>query len=63
MNKIPGKYRNKKNQLTYIAYEIVTDQTNSNCGNSMVLYYSIVGTEKFVRDFDEFFEKFEYIGD
>lgn len=43
---------------TYFMCNIVTNTTNENDGQAMVLYYSMTGIS-FVREFNEFIEKFE----
>lgn len=42
---------------TYFMYDIVTNATNENDGQQMVLYYSLDGM-RFVREVNEFIEKF-----
>ena len=43
---------------TYFMCDIVTNTTNENDGQIMVLYYSMTGI-RFVREVNEFIEKFE----
>lgn len=56
MNKL---YRNKKNGNLYIYHGEVINCTNENDGQVMVSYGSMEKGEKFVREKNEFFEKFE----
>lgn len=57
-------FRNKKTQQYYKVKAIAVDATNSRNGNSVIVYirdgtYSPV----FVRDMDEFKEKFEEVNE
>lgn len=47
-----------KTGKTYFMCDIVTNTTNEYYGQAMVLYYSMTGI-RFVREFNEFIEKFE----
>ena len=43
---------------TYFMCDLVTNTTNENDGQPMVLYYSMTGI-RFVREVNEFIEKFD----
>lgn len=60
MNKMRNcKYRNKKNGKTYIVLGEVVDCTNERDGTICILYND--GLKLFVREKNEFFEKFEKV--
>ena len=44
---------------TYFMCDLVTNTTNENDGQPMVLYYSMHNGRRFVREFNEFIEKFD----
>lgn len=56
-------YRNKKKDAYYLFIGSGTDCTNSNSDNnvSYVMYQSLAGEMKFVREEKEFYEKFELV--
>lgn len=55
-------YRNKKNGYLYRVYDSVVDATNSTEGRIMILYGPLDSDKPlFVRDRDEFREKFEKV--
>lgn len=54
----PTLYVNNKKQTIYKALGYVTDATNANDGDKMVLYTDINGTAIYVRESKEFFNKF-----
>lgn len=54
--------RNKKNLKLYKVLDEVTNSTNENDGQVMVLYQDLKG-KKYVREKSEFLEKFEKVED
>lgn len=54
-----NKYRNKKNGKIYIVIGKVIDCTNERDGTICILYND--GQKLFVREENEFFEKFERV--
>lgn len=55
------KYKNKKTGQIYILLREIVDATNSREGKTVVLYIEPVQHRMYVRDTDEFLEKFEVI--
>lgn len=58
------RYRNKKTGNVYVVLGQVTNATNAQDGQEMVLYARDEGwarSQKFVRDINEFTEKFEEV--
>ena len=57
-------YINKKNKRLYYVQKICKDATNSREGNIVVVYYDVENENPwYVRDLEEFKEKFEEICD
>lgn len=54
-----NKYKNKKNGKIYIVLGTVIDYTNEREGTICILYND--GKKLFVREKNEFFEKFEKV--
>lgn len=55
-----GYYRNNKNQRIYQVIDVVINTTNKDNEVLMVLYYGLENPfRKFVRELEEFKEKFE----
>nr|WP_321256615.1 hypothetical protein [uncultured Pseudodesulfovibrio sp.] len=54
-------YRNKKNGNLYFALDNVTNATNAQDDQEMVLYRPVESERLFCREREEFFQKFESI--
>lgn len=60
---IPAVYRNKKNGEAYHTLHTAYNATNSADNELMVVYYSKKHDMSFVREINEFKEKFEYVNE
>jgi len=56
-----AKYRNRKTEGVYIVQDVVRNATNGSEGKRTVIYYDSVTHEKYARDEQGFYEKFEPI--
>ncbi|TDT90770.1 uncharacterized protein DUF1653 [Pseudodesulfovibrio indicus] len=54
-------FRNKKNGNLYFALDTVTNATNAQDDQEMVLYRPVKSERLFCRERDEFYQKFESV--
>ena len=57
---IVGTYKNNKTGDLYEVIEFAINATNAQDGQEMVIYKKVDKDQKFVREKNEFFEKFTY---